>query len=122
MGGSGIAFLRWWEACRIGRFFCVMAVRCGRLGWHETTSGVQLLVVVLARGEGIFLVEVFNPFKWLLYSGWVVATAAKVLFSSAILPLKDSPDEQMHLIQRAWLYGIASLQCLGWQLLVARYW
>ena len=31
-------------------------------------------------------------------------------------------NEQMHLIQRAWLQGIASLQCLGWQLLVAKYW
>ena len=64
------------EAWRIGNFSCV---RCGRLGWYDTTSGVFFVRCFLCLGcEGIFLAEVFGPFNYPLYRGFIIATAVQV--------------------------------------------
>ena len=50
MGSSGMACFRQLEAWRIGNFSIVRAVRCGRLGWYDTTSGVLSFVAFFAGG------------------------------------------------------------------------
>ena len=46
-GGSGVTCFRCLKAWRIIR---VRAVRCGRVGWYDTTSGVLLFVTFFSGG------------------------------------------------------------------------
>ena len=45
-----MACFRQLEAWRIGNFSFVRAVRCGRVGWYDTTSGVLSFVAFFAGG------------------------------------------------------------------------
>ena len=92
------------------------AHKCGKLGWYGATSGVCLFVdfsVGWAKASSRWRCLVW------LYSGFITAMASEMFLQLCGSLLKVSSDEQM---PESLAVGIASLQCLGSQLLVARYW